>query len=296
MRKASSLEAAQHRFGFSLTIPALLAFLVLIFGPFLRSAWLAFHEYLLTSTEPKFIGFANFTKLLSDPGFLLSWQVTAVFVVMTTVVTTVFGTAYALLLNEPMRGRSIIRAASLLPWVLPSTVTALLWSWIYNGQYGIINAALLTFGLTEHPIFFLSDNVGAMMSVITAKAWLSTPVVMLFVLAALQSLPQEQVEAARIDGANDFHVIRYIVLPHIKKTLGVIMVLQAMGNLQMFDIIYAMTSGGPVRATTVFSIEVYRRAFENWDLGTASAVGIIWFLTIAIVAVPYLRSLFKDAE
>lgn len=296
MRKADSLEAAQHRFGFSLTMPALLAFLVLIFGPFLRSAWLAFHEYLLTSTEPRFIGFANFIKLLSDPGFLLSWQVTAVFVVMTTVVTTIFGTAYALLLNEPMRGRSVIRAASLLPWVLPSTVTALLWSWIYNGQYGIINAALLTFGLTEQPIFFLSDNVGAMMSVITAKVWLSTPVVMLFVLAALQSLPQEQVEAARIDGAKDFHVIRYIVLPHIKKTLGVIMVLQAMGNLQMFDIIYAMTSGGPVRATTVFSIEVYRRAFENWDLGTASAVGIIWFLTIAFVAIPYLRSLFKDAD
>ncbi|CAN7682934.1 carbohydrate ABC transporter permease [Neorhizobium sp. LjRoot104] len=279
-----------------MTIPALLAFLVLIFGPFLRSAWLAFHEYLLTSTEPRFIGFANFTKLLSDPGFLLSWQVTAIFVVMTTIVTTVFGTAYALLLNEPMRGRSVIRAASLLPWVLPSTVTALLWSWIYNGQYGIINAALLTFGLTDQPIFFLSDNVGAMMSVITAKAWLSTPVVMLFVLAALQSLPQEQVEAARIDGANDYHVVRYIVLPHIKKTLGVIMVLQAMGNLQMFDIIYAMTSGGPVRATTVFSIEVYRRAFENWDLGTASAVGIIWFLTIAVVAVPYLPSLFKDAD
>ncbi|MGK6317332.1 carbohydrate ABC transporter permease [Neorhizobium sp. DT-125] len=296
MRRTSSLEAAQHRFGFSLTIPALLAFLVLIFGPFLRSAWLAFHEYLLTSAEPRFIGFANFTKLLSDPGFLLSWQVTAIFVIVTTMVTTVFGTAYALLLNEPMRGRSVIRAASLLPWVLPSTVTALLWSWIYNGQYGIINAALLTFGLTDQPIFFLSDNVGAMMSVITAKAWLSTPVVMLFVLAALQSLPQEQVEAARIDGANDYHVIRYIVLPHIKKTLGVIMVLQAMGNLQMFDIIYAMTSGGPVRATTVFSIEVYRRAFENWDLGTASAVGIIWFLTIAVVAVPYLRSLFKDAD
>lgn len=296
MRRTNSLEAAQHRFGFSLTIPALLAFLVLIFGPFLRSAWLAFHEYLLTSTEPRFIGFANFTKLLSDPGFLLSWQVTAIFVIVTTVVTTVFGTAYALLLNEPMRGRSVIRAASLLPWVLPSTVTALLWSWIYNGQYGIINAALLTLGLTDQPIFFLSDNVGAMMSVITAKAWLSTPVVMLFVLAALQSLPQEQVEAARIDGANDCHVIRYIVLPHIKKTLGVIMVLQAMGNLQMFDIIYAMTSGGPVRATTVFSIEVYRRAFENWDLGTASAVGIIWFLTIAVVAVPYLRSLFKDGD
>lgn len=295
MRSKNSLEAAQHRFGFALTVPALIAFAVLIFGPFVRSAWLSLHEYLLTSTEPRFVGLNNFVKLFSDPGFLLSWQVTAIFVVCTTLVTTIFGTAYALILNEPMRGRTIIRAASLLPWVLPSTVTALLWSWLYNGQYGIINAALLSLGLIDRPVFFLSDNVGAMLGVITAKAWLSTPVVMLFVLAALQSLPQEQVEAARLDGANDFHVIRYVVLPHIKKTLGVIMVLQAMGNLQMFDIIYAMTSGGPVRATTVFSIEVYRRAFENWDLGTASAVGVIWFSTIAVVAIPYLRSLFKDA-
>ena len=91
-------------------------------------------------------------------------------------------------------------------------------------------------------------------------------------------------------------MIRYIVLPHIQKTLGVVMVLQAMANLQMFDIIYAMTSGGPVRATTVLSIEVYRSRIENWDLGTASAIGIILFLTIAIVAIPYLRSLFKATD
>ena len=112
MIKKTSLEAGQQRFGFLLTVPALLAFLLLILGPFLRSAWLAFHEYLLTSTEPRFIGFGNFTKLFADSAFLVSWQVTAVFVVCTTVVTTLLGTAYALLLNEPMRGRSIVRAAS----------------------------------------------------------------------------------------------------------------------------------------------------------------------------------------
>ncbi|WP_181183594.1 MULTISPECIES: carbohydrate ABC transporter permease [unclassified Mesorhizobium] len=296
MLKTRTLDAAQHRFGFALTVPALIAFLLLIFVPFARSLWLAFNEYLLTSAEPRFVGLANFVRLFADPGFRESWRVTGIFVICTTSITTLFGTTYALLLNEPMRGRTIIRAASLLPWVLPSTVTALLWSWLYNGQYGVVNAVLLWTGLIHQPIFFLSDSVGAMIAVISAKAWLSTPVVMLFVLAALQSLPQEQVEAARIDGANDFHVIRYVVLPHIRKTLGVMIILQAMGNLQMFDIIYAMTSGGPVRATTVFSIEVYRRAFENWDLGMASAIGVIWFLTIAVIAIPYLRSMFTETH
>lgn len=295
-RGASTAETSQQRFGLLLTVPAFLAFAALIFVPFARSLWLSFHEYLLTSAAPKFVGFQNFAALWSDAGFLLSWQVTGVFVVCTTLVTTAFGTFYALILNEPIRGRTVIRAASLLPWVLPSTVTALLWSWLYNGQYGVINAGLISLGLMETPVFWLSNSAGAMTAVITAKAWLSTPVVMLFVLASLQSLPQEQVEAARIDGAGDGHVIRYIVLPHIRRTLGVVLVLQAMGNLQMFDIIFAMTSGGPVRATTVLSIEVYRRAFENWNLGAASAVGVVWFLTIAAIAIPYLRYLFRDAN
>jgi multiple sugar transport system permease protein len=287
-------EAAQRRFGFLLTVPAVIAFGILILEPFLNSLWLALNEYNLASDKPRFVGLQNIAKLAGDPYFWQSWRTTLVFVIITTVATTVLGTAYALLMNEPFRGRSVVRAASLLPWVLPSTVTAFLWVWMFHGQYGIINAGLLSIGLIDRPLFWLSDPNGAMLSVIVAKAWLSTPVVMLFVLAALQTLPDEQVEAARIDGAADFSVIRYIVIPHISRTLGIVIVLQAMGNLQMFDVIYAMTSGGPVRATTVLSIEVYRRAFESWDLGLAAAIGLFWFATIASVAIFYLRLLFKD--
>jgi multiple sugar transport system permease protein len=287
-------EAAQRRFGFLLTVPAAIAFGILILEPFLNSLWLALNEYNLASDKPRFVGLQNIVKLAGDPYFWQSWRTTLIFVIITTFATTVLGTAYALLMNEPFRGRSLIRAASLLPWVLPSTVTAFLWVWMFHGQYGIINAGLLSVGLIDRPLFWLSDPNGAMLSVIVAKAWLSTPVVMLFVLAALQTLPDEQVEAARIDGATDYAVIRYIVIPHISRTLGIVIVLQAMGNLQMFDVIYAMTSGGPVRATTVLSIEVYRRAFESWDLGLAAAIGLFWFATIASVAIFYLRLLFRD--
>ena len=287
-------EAPLRRFGFLLTIPALIAFCILILEPFLNSLWLALNEYNLASDRPRFVGLQNIIKLAGDPYFWQSWRTTVVFVIITTFTTTVLGTAYALLMNEPFRGRSVVRAASLLPWVLPSTVTAFLWVWMFHGQYGIINAGLLSIGIIDRPLFWLSDPAGAMLSVIVAKAWLATPIVMLFVLAALQTLPDEQVEAARIDGATDFAVIRYIVIPHISRTLGIVIVLQAMGNLQMFDVIYAMTSGGPVRATTVLSIEVYRRAFESWDLGLASAIGLFWFATIASVAIFYLRMLFRD--
>jgi multiple sugar transport system permease protein len=294
MGRSPGFESAQSRFGFLLTVPALTAFGLLILGPFLYSLWLALNEYTLTSARPTFVGLRNIEKLAADPFFWQSWRTTVLFVVLTTAATTLLGASYALLINEPFRGRALVRAASLLPWVLPSTVTAFLWVWLFHGQYGVINAGLLSLGLIDRPLFWLSDPAGAMLSVIVAKAWLSTPVVMLFVLAALQTLPDEQVEAARIDGAGDMAVVRFVVLPHIRRTLGIVVVLQAMGNLQMFDVIYAMTSGGPVRATTVLSIEVYRRAFESWDLGMAAAVGVYWFATIAIVAVFYLRMLLKD--
>lgn len=289
-------EAGQRRFGFLLTVPAVIAFATLILGPFLYSVWLSFQEYQLTSAAPVFVGLRNLRRLAEDPYFWQAWRNTLIFVSTATAAATATGTLYALLMNEAIPGRRLIRAASLLPWVFPSAVTAFLWAWLFHGQYGVINAGLISLGIMDRPLFWLSDSRGAMMAVIIAKTWLSTPVVMLFVLAALQSVSSDQVEAARIDGAGDGAVVRHVVIPHIRRTLGIVIVLQAMANLQTFDVIYAMTAGGPVRATTVLSIEVYRRAFENWDLGMASAIGLVWFLTIAVFAIVYLRMLLSEQE
>jgi multiple sugar transport system permease protein len=128
--------------------------------------------------------------------------------------------------------------------VLPSTVTAFVWAWILNAQYGVLNAALLTLGMIDAPIAWLATPEGAMGGVVVAKTWLSVPLFAAFFLAGLQSLPLEHVEAARIDGATNGQVIRYVVLPHLRATSVVILVLGAMGNLQQFDVIYAMTGGG----------------------------------------------------
>jgi multiple sugar transport system permease protein len=293
-QRTRRLGTAQAWFGFGLTVPALASFMVLILGPFLAAIFYALHEYRLESATPTYVGLRNLLALWNEPQFWQSWRTTIIYVVATTALTALLGTAYALLLNEPFRGRAILRSASLLPWVLPSTVTAFLWAWLFHGQYGAINAVLLSLGVLQQPFFWLSTSSGALAAIILAKAWLSTPIVMLFVLASLQSLPMDQVEAARLDGAGDGPVLRYVVWPHISRTLGIVIMLQAMGNLQVFDVIYAMTAGGPVRATTVLSIEVYKRAFEQWDLGMAAAVGLIWFGTIAGIALVYLRMLLKD--
>lgn len=294
MARVRAFRARQHRFGLALSLPALLVFAVVIFYPFLASFRLAFFSVELLDPEPVFVGLANFVKLAGDATFWRTWWTTIVYVALTTGATVLLGFGWAMILAQSFRGRAIIRTLGLLPWVLPTTVTAFLWAWILNGQYGLLNAALLGAGAIRAPVVWLADPVGAMIAIIMAKTWLSTPVAMAFFLAALQSVSSEEVDAARLDGCSEIGVIGHVVLPHILPTLIVVVVLQAMANLQQIDTILALTRGGPARATTVLSIEVYQQAFGNWSTGMAAAIGVVWFATIAVPAVIYLQRIFRE--
>ncbi len=291
--RRSSLKAQERRTGFLLLVPALIAFAAIILVPFLQSVRLSLFKYTIEMERPVFVGLANFSRLLADPGTTTIWLNTLVFVVVTTGLTFVLGLAWALIMNQSFRGRALVRAASLLPWVLPTTVTAFLAAWIFNGQYGVLNAVLLQLGLIREPVTWLAEEKGAMAAVILTKAWLSVPLFMAFFLAGLQGVSQDQVDAARVDGCENLGVLLYVVLPHLAPTMIIVTVLGAMGNLQAFDVIYALTQGGPIKATTMLSIEVYKQAFQNWDMGTACAVGVLWFFTIAVPTVFYLRILFR---
>lgn len=291
--RRSSLKAQERRTGFLLLVPALIAFAAIILVPFLQSVRLSLFKYTIEMGRPVFVGLANFSRLLADPGTTTIWLNTLVFVVVTTGLTFVLGLAWALIMNQSFRGRALVRAASLLPWVLPTTVTAFLAAWIFNGQYGVLNAVLLQLGVIREPVTWLAEEKGAMAAVILTKAWLSVPLFMAFFLAGLQGVSQDQVDAARVDGCENLGVLLYVVLPHLAPTMIIVTVLGAMGNLQAFDVIYALTQGGPIKATTMLSIEVYKQAFQNWDMGTACAVGVLWFFTIAVPTVFYLRILFR---
>lgn len=290
----ASFRRTENQFGFLIVLPAVIVFAAVILYPFLNSLRLSLFRSTLAAPDPVFRGLDNFTRLFGDPAFLATWLRTLVFVVCTTALTFALGLVWAIVLNQSFRGHKLLRSLSLLPWVLPSTVTAFLWAWLLHGQVGLLNAGLIALGIIDTPVVWLSDATGAMAAVVVAKAWLSTALVMTFFLAALQSLPMELVEAARIDGARDRQVIRHIVMPHLRNTAIVVLVLQAMGNLQQIDVIYAMTGGGPVRATSVLSIEVYRTAFQNWNIGLAAAIGVVWFVTISIPAAVYLRGVFRQ--
>lgn len=288
------LKGAESRTGFLLILPAIIAFCLMIVYPLGRSVTLAFFRYDLFTPRPVFAGLANFRRIASSPQLMGSWLRTMFFVATTTSLTFILGLTWALILNQPFRGRNLIRPLSLLPWVFPSVVTAFLWSWIFNGQYGVLNAVLLQLGIINERIIWLATGPGAMAAVIITKMWISIPLFMAFFLAGLQSIPNELCDALRVDGGHNWHLLRYVALPHLRYTMVIVSVIGAMGNLQEFDRIYAITQGGPVRATTVLSIEVYRQAFENWNTGLAAAIGVIWILTLAGPVIIYLRSLFRS--
>ncbi|MBJ6985821.1 sugar ABC transporter permease [Devosia sp. MC521] len=287
------LKGGQSRVGLLMLLPAALAFSAIILYPFLQALGLSMFQYTVEMMSPRWNGLGNFAKLLADPAVWNAFATTAVYVTLTTVGTLIMGLGWALIVNQPFRGRAVLRSLSLLPWVLPSTVSAFIWGWIFNSRYGVLNAFLMQIGVIHYPQAWLSTPQGAMMAVVLTKVWLSIPLFMAFFLAGLQNLDREQIDAARVDGAGNFAILRDHILPHLRPVLIIVVVLGVIGNLQQFDTIYALTGGGPVRATAVLSVEVYRRAFEQWDIGIASAIGVLWVATLLPPAFLYLRMLVK---
>lgn len=287
------LKGGQSRVGLLMLLPAALAFSAIILYPFLQALGLSMFQYTVEMMSPRWNGLGNVAKLLADPAVWNAFATTAVYVTLTTVGTLIMGLGWALIVNQPFRGRAVLRSLSLLPWVLPSTVSAFIWGWIFNSRYGVLNAFLMQIGVIDYPQAWLSTPQGAMMAVVLTKVWLSIPLFMAFFLAGLQNLDREQIDAARVDGAGNFAILRDHILPHLRPVLIIVVVLGVIGNLQQFDTIYALTGGGPVRATAVLSVEVYRRAFEQWDIGIASAIGVLWVATLLPPAFLYLRMLVK---
>jgi multiple sugar transport system permease protein len=241
--RRGGLKAGESRFGMFLLVPALAAFGLVVLWPFLRALSLSLYEYTLTTPAPVCVGLANFRATLADPPVQASFITTAIYVAITTAVSITLGLSWALILNQPFRGRAALRSVSLLPWIMPSTVTAFVWAWMFNARYGLINHLAREAGLIEHPVAWLSTPAGAMTAIIITKVWLSIPLFMAFFLAGLQNLDREQIEAACVDGASNWAVLRDHILPHLRPVMLLVVVLAIIGNLQQFDTIWALTGG-----------------------------------------------------
>lgn len=280
----------QRLFTFVLFAPSIAVLLLVVAYPLLRSVVLSFFEYdLLRPTSRPFVGLQNYQDLARDPIFWQALKNTLIFNTFTVIGGFLLGLALALLLNTEIRFRQFFRGLALMPWVVPYVVIGFLFLFMFNQKIGVVNYTLAQLGIIERFLPWFSDPQLALAAVILASIWNQFPFHMLTMLAGLQTIPAELEEAARIDGAGSVQVFRHITLPWLRNIIVISTTLMMIQNFNNFAIIWTMTEGGPLRATTTFVIYVFRKAFVDFEFGAASAIGIVWLLVLTVFAAFYIR-------
>ena len=285
----------QGRLAFWLLVPAAAAVSGAILYPLLRTLFTSFFEVTsAVATDTPFVGLGNYVQALGDGGFWAAMGRTTYFTIVSTVIELVFGLAIAWLLNAKIRMRWLFRAIVVLPWAIPTIVNAALWKGIYNSQYGALNAVLSQLGIIDSYQVWLADPAVALNLVIVADAWKTTPLVAFFLLAGLTAIPGELYEAARIDRAGWWRTFRSITLPLLVPSLALVLVLRTVEAFKVFDIIYAMTRGGPANGTQTISYFTYVTAFSEQNFGLGSAISFLIVIAILALSTVYLRLLRRS--
>jgi multiple sugar transport system permease protein/N,N'-diacetylchitobiose transport system permease protein len=277
--------------------PAALVILLVVVVPLARAAWMSLFDIsLVRPGDEPFVGLGNYVDQLTSPDFWAAVWRSLFFTVASTSLELVLGLALALLMDQPLRGRWLLRTLIILPWALPTIVNALMWRWIDNAEYGALNALLTQLGLMGEYRIWLSNSDLAMWMVIIADVWKMTPLVAILLLASLQSVDRELVEVAKVDGATSFQAFRLIVLPLLTPVILIVLVLRTMEAFKVFDIIWIMTGGGPANATQTIAIYAYQTAFQGYDFGAGAALGYLIAMIIMALAAVYLRLLGRTGR
>ena len=273
--------------GYYFLLSGVLLIAVLIVTPLARAAITSL--YRTRGLRSDYVGFENYATLLTGSAFWSSLQVSLIFTVSCVFFHMVLGFGLAFLLDRIVVGRTLVRVGILAPWIVAPSIGAVIWVWLLDPQFGVINHMLVSAGLLAEAQAWLAEPDLALLSVIVVDVWRGTPFVMLLLLAGLQGIPKDQYEAADIDGATAFQKLRFITIPNLKYLLVVASTLDIIYTIRHFDVIAVMTGGGPVGATEVLPVLIYNTAFSENRFGQASAVGILLLGIILIFSVFYLR-------
>lgn len=291
----SSLERRRRRTAWQFLAPALLVLLLVAAWPLLRTIWFGFTDARLGDLGgASWIGLRNYlelrdgqwTGLLADPSWWTAVRNTLVFTVASVTLETLFGLVIALVLNRSFPGRGWVRAAVLIPWAIPTIVSAQIWAWMLHDQFGVLNELLLRAGLLERPLAWTADPALSLASVIVVDVWKTTPFMALLMLAALQMLPRDCYEAARVDGIPPWSVFRHITLPLIAPALLVAITFRALDALRIFDLIYVLTPNSP--QTMSMSVYARQQLVDFQSVGYGSAASTLLFLTVALLSIAWL--------
>ena len=267
-------------FPYLMLVPALVITLLIVAWPVVETVRLSFTDASLKPTE-NFIGFENYEKMFARkfPETIFRtfyWMGVSVSLKM------IIGIAGAALLNCAIPGRNLFRVLVMPPWIVPIAIGVFIWSWMYNGQFGMISGLLQRFGMIAEPMEFLAYRNSAFFSTIVTDVWIGTPLVTIYLLAAMQGVRPDLLEAAWVDGAGRFYRFRRITLPLIMPSVATMSLLSAIWTFNSFDIIWILTEGGPRNATTTMIIDTYKTAISRFKYGegSARAVMIVLFLTL----------------
>jgi multiple sugar transport system permease protein len=262
--------------------------IVFMFWPLARQMYMSLtNTRIINPNRGRFIGLGNYQRLIEDPAFYVSLRATLVYTLLTVVIGVTLGLISALAIDRPFKGRAIVRAILLFGWAVPGVAASLIWLWMYNERSGIFNRITEFLGLGRFS--WLTSTDLALGSILAVTVWQVAPFVMLVVLAALQSVPHEVREAARIDGADGLSTFRAVTLPHIRPSVQLAALLVAVWSIRRFDIIYLLTGGGPLGTTSTLVVKIRQTAFEGHELGMASAYGAVGLaLALMIAAVHYI--------
>ncbi len=278
-----TIQSREQRTAWLLLIPALLLLLFVFAYPIGRAFWLSlFTRNLGTELQPVFSGLDNYARMAGDGRFWQSFWTTIVFTSASVISELLLGLAIALVLNQAFFARGLVRTSAILPWALPTALIGLAWTWIFNDQFGVVNDILRRLGLIRTGINWLGEPTLAMVALIFADIWKTTPFISILLLAGLQSISPDLYEAHAIDGATPWQSFRRITLPLLLPQILIAVLFRFAQAFGIFDLIQVMTGGGPGGATEVVSLYIYSTVMRYLDFGYGAALVVVTFLLLVL--------------
>ncbi|PGV53588.1 ABC transporter permease [Bacillus sp. AFS037270] len=282
--------------GYLFLLPSLLILCVVGIYPLIQTLYLSFFDVSLTKQGSHFIGLENYKNLFSDIWFKVAYKNTWIFTAISVLMETLLGLVIALVLNKKFKGRGWVRACVLIPWAIPTVVSARMWEWIFNAEYGILNFLLVKTGIIDSNVNWLGETSTAMFAAIFSDVWKTTPFMALIILAGLQGISSSLYEAADIDGANKWRQFSYITFPLLIPSIMIAVLLRALDAFRVFDLIFVLTGGGPANSTEVLSSYAYKTTFSAGEVSSGAAMSSLMAVSVFVLAIVLLFLMNKASE
>ena len=281
-------KSRDSKLGLFLVLPPVLLVILVVILPILSGVQISFTSQRVVGSEYEMVGLKNYLDLFGDKNFIASLGRSAVWVLANGFFQTFVALLIALLINQPFKGQNFARTWIILPWAVPAAVTAILWRWMFDATSGIINTSMMGLGMIEKPALFLANPEIAGISLTFVNSWRYVPFLTIIFLASLASVPEEEYEAARVDGAGVWLQFKSITIPNLLPTLTVLGLVGTLWASNVFDIIWMMTRGGPGVSTTTVPVLMYDTAFYGYNISKASAGAIIFLFILIIFALVFI--------